>query len=225
MKKLILVSTMCAMFAGVSAFGQGYLGFASAKSQVWYGGTIGGGVGSSLSVSFLWASASDVPAIQTLTGMASAPTALSASNSVAWGGSNPNASAWSAILTDPNFVVAVNNTSGVAVAQPVLANGSFNYGNVPLVGSTAGATVYAFEIAWNGNGAFANPGAAATGGAALGWGNVFSYSLTASTQAAGSIGAAASQFGSGYFSAVPEPTTLALAGLGSLGLLLFRRRK
>jgi hypothetical protein len=33
------------------------------------------------------------------------------------------------------------------------------------------------------------------------------------------------QIGAGTFAPVPEPSTLALAGLSGLGLLLFRRRK
>jgi len=224
MKKLIVISTTCAMLASVSAFGQGYLGFASAKSQVWLGGVIGGGAASALSVSFLWGNANVASGPSTLSGIASAPTSTAGSVQVAWGGSNPNATAWTAILTDPNFTLAQNVNGGNAVvAQPVLANGSFNYGNVPINGTTAGNTVYCYEIAWNGG--YATPALAAAGGASLGWGNVWSYSLTASTQAAGSIGAAANQFGVGQYVPIPEPATMALGGLGALSLLLFRRRK
>jgi len=207
------------MLAGATAFGQGYLNFASAKSQVWVGGVIGGGAASTASVSFLWGSQNLESAIQALTGLNGSPNTTAPTNYPGWGGSNPNAAAWSAILTDPNFVLAVNSTSSSTVMQPVIANGSFTYGNVPLVGSTADTTIYLYEIAWVGGGA---PGSNPNAG--LGWGNVFSYALTASTEAAHTI-TGANQIGVGSYQLVPEPTTLALAGLGSLGLLLFRRRK
>jgi len=212
------------MLASVSAFGQGYLSFTAAKSQVSYNGLYGGGAASTLSVSFLWGNNNVQSAIQALSGSLFTAPSTAISNTVAWAGTTANATAWSAILTDPNFTIAQNINAGNAqVAQPVAANGSFTYGNTGLPGSTAGNTVYAFEIAWLGGG---NPGTAAAANAAVGWGNVFSYVLTASTQGAGTIGASANQFGVGNWAApVPEPATMALGGLGALSLLLFRRRK
>lgn len=123
MKKLILISTICATLASVSAFGQGYFAFTSAKSQAWLGGTVGGGAISTINVSFLWASSSATPEIQALTGMTGTPTATPLLNQVAWASGATNASAWSAILTDPNFTLAVNNNNGIAVGVPVQANG------------------------------------------------------------------------------------------------------
>jgi hypothetical protein len=210
------------MLAGMTAFGQGYLSFTAGKSQVWTGGLPGGGVISTLNVSFLWGTANVASAAATLAGSTISATSIPRTNLVAWGEADPNAAMWTAILTDVNFTLAKNNTTGNAVMQPVIANGGFTYGNVPLQGSTAGTTVYAYEIAWTGG--FATPALAQTGAASVGWGNVFSYTLTASTAGAGTI-TGASQFGVGKWAPIPEPTTIALAGLGALSLLAFRRRK
>lgn len=221
MKKLLILSSLCAMFVGLSAFGQGFINFASGKSQTYYNLVPGGGAASTLDVSFLWGTANVTPAIATLTGMNSVPTSTPTNVTVAWGGANPVASAWTEILGDANYTLAHNQNANNAVpVQLALANGSFNYGNVALLGSSPG-TIYLFEIAWLA--AYGStPAAAQSAGSPLGWGNVFSYSLVASTSTPGPISGAN---GFGTFLPIPEPSTLALAGLGGLSLLLFRRRK
>jgi len=213
------------MLAGMTAFGQGYLAFTGGKSMAWLNGTIAGGAASTINVSFLWGTANALSGAAVLagTGNVGSINTTPATNKVAWGGTDPNAAMWTAILTDANFTLALNNNTHAVVTAPVTATGGWNYGNLPVEGASACQTVYAYEIAWAAASG-STPALARTANGALGWGNVFAYTLTASTSAAGTISGAA-QMGVGKYYPVPEPATIALAGLGAMGLLLFRRRK
>jgi len=213
MKKLVLISTLIATFAGLSAFGQGYFVFTTAKSQAYLNGAVGG---TGVDLAFLWGSASDTPEVNGI--LSSVPTSASTGNS-AWQAST----AWSDILTDPNFTLALNNTSGlVAVAaSPVNGAASYNAGGAFGVQGTQPTTAYhLFMIAWSS--AYATPALAAAANAAVGWSSVFTYNSYALTSTPTGMTASTPAFGVGGI--VPEPTTMALAGLGGLALLAFRRR-
>jgi len=75
-----------------------------------------------------------------------------------------------------------------------------------------------FLVGWDAN--YATPTLAAVANAAVGWSASFNYTSFAGTAAPHSM-PLIPEFG---VWGIPEPSTLALAGLGSLTLFLFRRR-
>jgi hypothetical protein len=91
-----------------------------------------------------------------------------------------------------------------------------------LTGTSSGATEFFQVLAWTGN--FSSYAAALTAGTGqTGSSSVFSEILTSATGEANDIeGMSALDLTT---SAVPEPTTMALAGLGGLSLFLLRRKK
>jgi len=218
MKKQLIITAL-ALVVSASAFGQGYVVFASTKSAgVSYNpgagtnaSTVNGNGG--ISVGFIWA-ASGTPLVGT-TGLAVGQTATT-----------PD---WSKILTDPTFHFAQNAGALVSVAlnNSGLAQGGWTYnGSVsfPLTGSTPGSVIEIVAVAWNS--AFSSPAAASAGGSFLGYSGLFNYTTGADS------GAAVSTFalsGMGAFgvspTTVPEPASFALAGLGAAAMLIFRRRK
>jgi hypothetical protein len=121
--------------------------------------------------------------------------------------------------------LAYNNNTAVAVQTANLANGAFSYNaaaTFPISGTAAGGgTATLFLIAWSN--AYATPALAQAAGSILGWSAPFNYNYTAS------IGTPLTILASGFapfgVAGVPEPTTMAVAGLAGLSLLLFRRRK
>jgi hypothetical protein len=217
MKKLVLIGTL---LVGVSAFGQGYFTFTSGKSIVYNGFTGGAAaLNTAVNTSFLWAA--NTAAVPLVAGIASAVPSSTTVASSSW----TAADAWTAILTDPNFVLAVNNNNNALAVQRTTSAGGISYNagaSFPILGTTAGTAVRIFEIAWNG--AYATPSlaqnAASTDGY-VGWAPAFTYTPTVFT--ATPVGFTSVAFGTGGI--VPEPSTIALAGLGGLSLLLFRRRK
>jgi len=219
MKKLVLISALVATFGGAT-FGQGYFNFQGTKSAVWDGFTTPttSQRDSNVNVAFLWAASGSVPGVTNATGMTYVPNTTTVANST-----YSAAAAWTAILTDPNFTLAVNSAnSAVAVAQ-TLSSGAFQYGagQFGVTGTAVGGTYAVYEIGWSA--AYATPAlAAASANPYVGWSGVFTYTAQASTSTPVNMAAPAQW---GVAGTVPEPTTLALAGLGGLGLLLFRRRK
>ena len=219
MKKLVVIATVAATLAGISAFGQGYFAVSAGPSSVWTSTSLPGGPTrgpASYDVALLWAPGSGVtPLVDSL--MASTPTNFA--------GSVNGALAWTDILNDGNFQLAYRNTDSTAVQVANGANGSFSYNaatSFPISGTGAGGgTATLFLIAWSN--AYATPALAAAAGSILGWSAPFNYNYTSSIGTPPTILAAGfTPFG---VAAVPEPTTMALAGLGGLSLLLFRRRK
>ena len=217
MKKLVLISTLIASFAGVSAFGQGYFQFTGGKSQVYDGFSTGvSHTATTVDVAFLWAASGDVPEVSSI--MSAVPTTATTGNSTYL-----TSAAWSAILTDPNFTLAVNNASSTLASVASLATGavSYNTGTAFAVSGTSPSTTYSlFMIGWNG--LYATPALAAANGSAVGWSSVFSYTAATVTGIPQNMSGLAPNFG---VAGVPEPTTIALCGLGALSLLAFRRRK
>jgi len=221
MKKLVLISTLIASFAGLSAFGQGYFQFVTGKSQAWTGFNGGAAaLSTSVNVAFLWAPSGAVPSVSALGVSVPNSTTVAASTYT-------TAAAWTAILTDPNFTLAVASANSTIAVQRTAANGgaAFNSNIAFGVTDTSVGTAYTlFIIGWNG--AFATPAlaqAAAGTTGYVGWSQPFAYTAYAQSAVPTSFGALGGQFG--VAGMVPEPSTMALAGLGGLSLLLFRRRK
>jgi len=218
MKKLLASSLVLGMTAAAS-FGQGYFLFTGGPtSSAWDAFTSSSSFARSpgnVYVSFL-IGASGTPA----------------NGGVATATNSQSSVSWNTITNDPNFHFAT--TGGTIVSALTTATGigkggwSYNAGSTFQVDNTPGASYLVQAVAWqstvNGSAALTTPTAAAAAGAALGWGNVFSYSPGANSTALinGFTAAGSAQFG---VSPVPEPTSFALAGIGAAAMMIFRRKK
>ena len=129
-------------------------------------------------------------------------------------------------MSDPNFRLAVDNGSGQVAVTPSTSRGAANYNGdtyFPVSGTTVGTTYELFMIAWdNRGGTLTTPALATAANAWVGWSSPFSYTPYAVTVPPTSFMGLAGQFG---VTGIPEPSILALAGLGSLSVMMFRRRK
>ncbi|HEY4963705.1 MAG TPA: PEP-CTERM sorting domain-containing protein [Candidatus Saccharimonadales bacterium] len=217
MKKIILTLGLLAI-ASASSFAQGSFVFSTASRYVWDDwSSVTPRVSASNNVAFLFATGS--------------PVSLAGSGSVTNNSGAMNyAAAWTAILTDPNYHLATNSADGtLAVVQTSgLGTIAYNGGNPFTVAGTSasGGAVSIFVIGWSS--LYANPFLAAAANSVVGWSSVFSYAYTPGpipgpAGTPGNFSGLLTPFGVG--TAVPEPTTLALAGLGAASLLIFRRRK
>ena len=218
MKKIIVIISLFSTLSGISTFGQGYFQFVAGKSQVWDGFSLVTTAqrASTVNVAFLWGPNGNVPLVDAI--LPGVPTNATVLNST-WS----TAAAWNDILNDPNFTLAVdNNTSATAITR-TFSSGAiyYNSGNVFTVSGTTPSTTYSlFMIGWDGN--YSTPQLAAAADAAVGWSQAFQYTATSQTTVPNSMVGVTPPFG---VVGAPEPTTLALAGLGILSLLAFRRRK
>jgi len=222
MKKLLLTIGLTAVIAS-SSLAQGNFVFSTTASYVWdaWSGVPSGTLprrDNSNYVAFLIGTGSS--AVGEAFGQAT-PTNQSA---VALG-------AWNSILNDSNYKFATNAGTGALVVAQTGNTGGISYlnGSTFTVAGTAagGGTVSVFVIGWSvlyGS----NPFAAALAGAPLGWSLEFNYAYGAGPNPgpAGTPDNFATQGLTAFgVQPVPEPTSLALAGLGMASLLVFRRRK
>jgi hypothetical protein len=221
MKKLILIIALTTFLAGLSALGQGYFQFVTGKSQVWDG--FSGGVATlstRVNTAFLWAANGATPSVAAFASSVPSSTTVATSFFMA-------SAAWTAILTDPNFTLAINSANGQIAVQQTTANGAINYNGgaaFGVQGTSVGTTYSVFFIGWNY--AYATPqlaAAAASTDGYVGWSSPFSYTATAFTATANSMSGVTPAFG--VTGPIPEPSTLALTGLAGLSLMLLRRRK
>ena len=220
MKKLILTIGIATVSA--SLFAQGYFVFQTASRTVWDDWSVlKNKADGSNNVAFLIGTGT--PAIITAAGGKVATNALALPNNLS------AATAWSDILSDPNFKVATNlATANAAIIQTsTLGAVSYNGGNPFVVSNTAagGGSITVFLIAWNS--VYSTPWDASAASSPLGWSAAFTYNYAAGpvpgpVGSPGNMNTLVSSFG---VAPVPEPATMALAGLGGLSLLLFRRRK
>jgi len=211
MKKILTIVAITA--ATYASFGQGYFAVTGASKSVWdiFTTTLTPKLGATESVGIYIGTGT--PAVEAIANGV-------VTNQATVYSSNP----WSTILNDPNFHLAVNsNTVANVIIPTTTAGGGFTIsGTFPINGSAIGANSL-YVVAWDKN--YATPALAAAANAAVGWSSVFTY------QGQTSFGTTPSFAASGFVPfgvnavVVPEPTTLALAGLSGASLLLFRRKK
>jgi hypothetical protein len=225
MKKLIALTAIAASLAGSSAFGQGYFQFTSGKSQVYDGSGTAAALDTAIDVAFYWGAAATTPAVDALATQSSktgnnSTTAIQAGYTAA--------TAWTAILNDANFTLAVNSGTSAAVVTPTSSTGAISYsggGSFGVTGTSPGTTYTIYEVSWLAADG-ATPAAAAADGSPIGWSAPLQYGAVISIGTPQSMaGGAFASFGTFSPVVVPEPTTLALAGLSGASLLLFRRKK
>jgi len=241
MKKVLTISAAVAI--ATSVFAQGNINWQGTTRGVWddnANGTAVAVLGShaenvdvALMVSVATTNTAALPSIDSLSATGLGSYTINGltgdyvqTNALTSGTSFNNAAAWSAILGDANYQ-AVVGTNGNAVIQAQSNNGSFVYNNSSSFnfnGVNGGLTYYFYEIAWAGN--YATAALAQAAGAAVGWSAVFAYTPTSGATPATSTSGSPTPFGAfGPVTPTPEPTTVALAGLGGLALLGLRRRK
>lgn len=231
MKKLVLISTLVTTLAGLSAFGQGYFLFGGSKSSVWDGTGATDVRNSAIDVAFLWAPAATTSKVGTDTALTGAAALAGVPNTMNSANATYQASAaWADIFTDPNFQFGLDSNTGDSLAvQLCLTSGSWTFVGQPAVpantfgvtGTSSSTTYSIFAIGWSS--AYATPTAAELAGGKVGWSTVLQYTFGSPISTLSQP--VWTQFAVTGAGPVPEPTTLALAGLGGLSLLLFRRRK
>jgi len=221
MKKLVLIAALITIVSGTTAFGQGWVNWGQGRygvgNQFTTGALTFGNTDVALYIATTAGSGAPLPEVEALSSGTPTNTVMT------W---TANA-AWTDILTDPNYQLALDVVGGVSAIMGVNSGshgGYYQYVNVndnvefnTAAGMTPGANYNMYVVAWNS--AYSNPTAAALAGSLVGWSQMFTYATGAtalSTVVQTSIPA---------FGVVPEPSTIALAGLGGLSLLLFRRRK
>lgn len=223
--KIAIIATLFAT-SGVSMFGQGYVTFNGSTGSLWNEFTTAGqGVrgNANINVAFLWAPVGTADLLSAV-GTQFSTKAGASVNQVATNGVDSIATGVSSLqaMLSGGWQFASNGTSLASVTIGSAAN--FSYGQFQLAGSVAGTTYQFIVIGWD---ATSGLTAILDGSvAAIGWSNPFTYTTGASTLDPNGqtlfTGSGMNQFG---VAPVPEPTTLALAGLGAASLLIFRRRK
>jgi len=247
-KQIALLATIIAA-SGFTAFGQGYVQFQTATKDVWDEFTTSGSgiipVTPDIDVALLWAATGTSDQLSAVAGASSqyglrgqAAASQVATNGVtSVGSANPFSTITTMLGAGWNWATNVSTgTAGVgtiAVAAETAAGAITYTGGLSgspqfqIGGTTAGSTYELIAVAWN---ASASSFSAATD---VGWSNPINYVTGATSsdvngltqlqsELSGGNPAGENQFG---VAAVPEPTTLALAGLGGLSMLFLRRRK
>jgi len=229
MKKLLLTLSVVAI--GVSAFGQGQVIFGSAAGYVWNINATRAAAGT-VDTAFLFSTSSSATPLLLQAGIYNLGTPTN--NGAVKLSDTQATTAWSDILTDPNFQLATNTSGSTTVIGTTTATGgvSYNGGGSFLAANTpaAGGNIYVYVISWDAT--YTTPWAAQSANASVGWSKLITYNVAAGP-VPGPSGTATSftsqttgwQFGTLGVVATPEPSTMALAALGGASLLLFRRRK
>jgi hypothetical protein len=226
MKKQLVIGAIV-LATGLSSFGQGYFVFGTSKNFV-YDNSTGTGIVApgTVDVGFIYA---DLSASPTAFLGAGTPTTGAASGSWA------NLFNGTANAMPTGWFWATNSPAGTLPVVQADTSAGVTKGNINYLGQaafqvsqgTGGDNYDIYIIGWSS--AYATPLLASQGGSAVGWTSMFSYAsgVTASATTAGPppslmTGSGAVAFG---IAPVPEPSTMLLAGLGGLSLLLFRRRQ
>lgn len=232
MKKLVLIAAVLAI-TSLGAFAQGNVSIGGGPAGVW-NNTTNYGAGASVASSRWNNSGFDVSLLFSTSGSSALHT-LASSTATNGTTSYTIAGAWSALSTDLSgswfYVNGSNSTPSVVAVGGLTGSFSYNASTSWSANNVSSSQTYsAYEIAWySGVGGIWNtPALAAANGAWVGWSQVFSYSPTSGATQPTQITplGLAGYFGVGGSAApVPEPASIALAGLGGLSLLMFRRKK
>jgi hypothetical protein len=230
MKKLVLIAALITTVSGMTAFGQGWINFTGVRYNVvnefttpFVVNTLYTGMDVALYVATVSGTSVAAPAAEGILNGTAVGTTAGSWNANTYG-------AWSTIMNDGNYQLASDVLASQSVIMGVATGshgGSFLYmnggnNNVEMntaAGITGGGTYEMYAVAWN-SAYGATPLAASLAGAPLGWSQEFSYA-TGGSALATVVATSINQFAV----LVPEPSTIALAGLGGLSMLLFRRRK
>ena len=215
MKKLIIASVLGIIFSATSTFGQGYAVFGGGLRTVM--DNYSSPPFSGFDATFLWsttAAASPMPFASPLN------ETVSLSSPAAWAdieGSLTGAGGlWTFATTGGANVIAAPGNDNGAFAYNDLAGFSLDNAGAP------GTTDNFFVIAWDtGGGLYTTLSEAEVADAPVGWSSVFNYTLAAAPPAGVATETDIPPFGID----TPEPTTLALAGMGGLSMLFLRRKK
>jgi hypothetical protein len=224
MKKIIALTLVASSLAAASAFGQGYIQLVSGRTAVFDGFTTPGSGLSDTKVDVALFISSSTSAAPTVEGLANG-TATSGTASFS------TTTAWNDIVNDPNFALAVDQATSAGVVFATTTKGAATYSggaSFGIVGTGTSANYSFFEVSWDGA-LYATLAAAEAASSnpndAIGWSPVVNNfgPLSGAVNTVYPI-PTFSSFGT-LLAATPEPGTLALAGLGGLSLLAFRRKK
>src|SRR5208282_4267941 len=219
----ILVIATLAAFAALTSYGQGEINYQGFLHNVGNNYTLPGTVtyNTGIDVELFYAPASTTTAVSVIAA-SSSPASLTYNV----------ATAWADIMGNSTFQ-PVNGTNGnpVAVFQSA-ANGGGTYNasagySAPNLLPNITYTFYEVASYAGASGQYSTL-ALANGNTYVGWSQAFQYTTVTSTGSPpptpeGMNGTLVGNYLVG--GTIPEPTTIALAGLGGLSLLLFRRRK
>jgi hypothetical protein len=251
-KQIALLATLIAA-SGFTAFGQDWMEItAEAPTYVWNeiplftSGTSLEAATGTFDVVYLWAassSADQLSAVGQLSNMGAnnaTPKQQVATNGVV-SVTPANSTALLSSMLSGSWSVINNENSGAgsaAAGQAIIANGSkgqipaYNGGSsfqVNGVSVGSGSTIEMLALAVN-TSAIVSGSLVVGDITQMGWSNPFNESVGTSQGDPNANGTengtgGMNQFGVTTINAVPEPTTLALAGLGGLSMLFLRRRK
>jgi hypothetical protein len=215
-----LTAALAALVAasGVSAFGQGYVLFATSKNNVYDDFTTSGTsvvAPGDVTATFLWAATGTADPLGA--GVATGATSLNAN--------------WATIASMLTSGWSIGQNAGVE-ADKADNNGGVQGGAISYnssvsfqaTGTPAGAGIEVVVLGWDNVGGIGTEAAASAAGAALGWSGAFTYATGATSGSTISNFSVSGELPFGVVS-TPEPTSLALAGLGGLSMLFLRRRK
>jgi len=236
MKKQIAILAALVATSGFAAFGQDYLEISiTGTKYVWDNSTTPGvglpATAGEYDVAFLWAptgTADSLPSVGTEFASTFTPTDQVATNGVTSTGAGIAAiqsmlsSGWSIgeYFGGGSNIVTTTGAKGAITASP---------GVFELQGGTgtSGSSIEMIFFAFNASDTALATGAGGNGLSsvtALGWSNPFSTTVGSGSSDPNAGGGQSGANGFGV-APVPEPTTLALAGLGGLSMLFLRRRK
>jgi hypothetical protein len=224
MKKLALVITLFTAI-GMNAFAQGYVNFTAFGNNV-YDDTYYPSIPApgDVTVTFLWALVGTPDPLGAGTPTSGDPYLNLEYSDFVNTLSSMLTSGWNIAEDAGNG----NAEADVAVNSSGIFQGGFGYnGGAPfrLAGSTGGDTYDFVVIGWNNQSGAETLEEGLTDSYAVGWSSAFTYATGANnTSPVNDFNSSGeSPFGVAAFP-VPEPTTIALAGLGGLSLLLVRRK-
>jgi hypothetical protein len=214
MKKQILIASILVVAGALTSFGQGFINFSAGANTVKNGVT---GANSAGTVAILFAPVGTSDPL----GAGMATSGLTQATKTWANVTAMLSSGWT--LGATNTIEADGQISGAAFGGGSFA---FNNGGTVHIDGWAATSESVVVIAWFGSATTLS--AAASAQSPLGWSTAFTYLSGAnSSDPNGTIsfsnqGAPITPFG---VAPVPEPGTIALAGLGGIALLALRRKK